>query len=261
MTNTNWQYYAARRRCRTSRRWPGWRCRTSSPPASASRSLVALHPRARLALGRRSSATSTSTSPARCSTSCCRSRSSAALVPRLPGRAPDPRRATVDVTTLDRRSTQTLALGPGRLAGGDQGARDQRRRLLQRQLGDAVREPDVAHELRRAAADPRRSRPALTATYGRMVGNRRQGWAIYAAMMVLFVVARRDRLRRRGARDARDARRRRRRRQHRGQGAALRHRLHRAVRRRHDGRLVRRGQRRDGVAHRPRRRRPDGEHA
>jgi K+-transporting ATPase ATPase A chain len=29
----------------------------------------------------------------------------------------------------------------------------------------------------------------LTATYGRMVGNRRQGWAIYAAMMVLFLVA------------------------------------------------------------------------
>jgi potassium-transporting ATPase potassium-binding subunit len=28
---------------------------------------------------------------------------------------------------------------------------------------------------------------ALTATYGRMVGNRRQGWAIYAAMLVLVV--------------------------------------------------------------------------
>jgi K+-transporting ATPase ATPase A chain len=30
---------------------------------------------------------------------------------------------------------------------------------------------------------------AFTATYGRMVGNRRQGWAIYAAMMALFLVA------------------------------------------------------------------------
>jgi potassium-transporting ATPase potassium-binding subunit len=29
----------------------------------------------------------------------------------------------------------------------------------------------------------------LTATYGRMVGNRRQGWAVFAAMMTLFVVA------------------------------------------------------------------------
>ena len=30
---------------------------------------------------------------------------------------------------------------------------------------------------------------ALTSTYGRMVGNRRQGWALYAAMMVVFVIA------------------------------------------------------------------------
>jgi K+-transporting ATPase ATPase A chain len=30
---------------------------------------------------------------------------------------------------------------------------------------------------------------ALTATYGRMVGNRRQGWAIYAAMLIVVVVA------------------------------------------------------------------------
>jgi potassium-transporting ATPase potassium-binding subunit len=29
---------------------------------------------------------------------------------------------------------------------------------------------------------------ALTATYGRMVGNRRQGWAIFAAMAILFIV-------------------------------------------------------------------------
>jgi potassium-transporting ATPase potassium-binding subunit len=30
---------------------------------------------------------------------------------------------------------------------------------------------------------------ALTSTYGRMIGNRRQGWAIYGAMLSLFVVA------------------------------------------------------------------------
>src|SRR6185312_6612917 len=29
---------------------------------------------------------------------------------------------------------------------------------------------------------------ALTATFGRMTGNRRQGWALYAAMATLFVV-------------------------------------------------------------------------
>ena len=33
------------------------------------------------------------------------------------------------------------------------------------------------------------SRPALTATYGRMVDNRRQGWMVFGAMMTLFVVA------------------------------------------------------------------------
>jgi len=30
---------------------------------------------------------------------------------------------------------------------------------------------------------------ALTATYGRMVGNRRQGWAVFGAMMAMFIVA------------------------------------------------------------------------
>ena len=44
--------------------------------------------------------------------------------------------------------------GAGRLAGGDQAARHQRGRLLQRELGAPVREPDGFHELRR---DARRS--------------------------------------------------------------------------------------------------------
>ena len=30
---------------------------------------------------------------------------------------------------------------------------------------------------------------ALTATFGRMVGNRRQGWALYTAMAPMFVAA------------------------------------------------------------------------
>ena len=49
---------------------------------------------------------------------------------------------------------------PGRVADLDQAARHQRRRLLQRQLGDAVREPDRVLELRRGALhppDPRRA--------------------------------------------------------------------------------------------------------
>jgi potassium-transporting ATPase potassium-binding subunit len=35
ISNTNWQTTAARRPCRSSRRWSGWRCRTSSRPRSA----------------------------------------------------------------------------------------------------------------------------------------------------------------------------------------------------------------------------------
>ena len=99
---------------------------------------------------------------------------------------------------------------------------------------------------------------ALTSTYGRMVGNRRQGWAIYAAMMSLFLVAVVVVALAENGVDARHGRRRRPRLQHGGQGAALRRRLHRAVGRGHDRGLVRRRQRRDGVAHGPRRARPDG---
>ena len=44
--------------------------------------------------------------------------------------------------------------GPGRLADRHQAARHQRRRLLQRQLGASVREPDAALELPRGAGDP-----------------------------------------------------------------------------------------------------------
>ena len=43
---------------------------------------------------------------------------------------------------------------PGRLADRDQAARHQRRRLLQRQLGASVREPDAAFELPRGAGHP-----------------------------------------------------------------------------------------------------------
>ena len=99
---------------------------------------------------------------------------------------------------------------------------------------------------------------ALTATYGRMVDNRRQGWMVFGAMMALFVVAVVIVYVNEVGLDAGDARGRPDGRQPRGQGAALRDRLHLAVRRRHHRRLVRRGERRDGVAERPRRCSPDG---
>ena len=51
----------------------------------------------------------------------------------------------VTATTLEG-AQQTIAQGPCRLAGGDQDAGHQRRRLLQRQLRPPVREPDPARE-------------------------------------------------------------------------------------------------------------------
>ena len=38
VTNTNWQYYGGETTLTDFARWPGWRCRTSSPPRSASSS-------------------------------------------------------------------------------------------------------------------------------------------------------------------------------------------------------------------------------
>ena len=70
--------------------------------------------------------------------------------PRLPGRAPD---ASGTLTAHDPRGRQPDPRArPGRLADRDQAARHQRRRLLQRQLGASVREPDAALQLRRDAA-------------------------------------------------------------------------------------------------------------
>ena len=83
---------------------------------------------------------------------------------------------------------------------------------------------------------------ALTNVFGRMVGNTRQGWALLAAMGVLFIagVAVTYWAEANGTQTL--ARARAFRRQHGRQGGALRHRGLRAVRRHHHGGLVRRGQ-------------------
>ncbi len=107
---------------------------------------------------------------------------------------------------------------------------------------------------------------ALTYTYGRMVGSRRQGWAIFAAMAVLYVggVAVAYNAEQHGtpaqhaAGVSTHADRRLHRRQHGRQGAAQRDRQLRTVGDDDDGHLQRLGQRRDGVVHRAGRRRPDG---
>ena len=109
-------------------------------------------PRLRAAAARTSSATSGGTSPGRCSTSCCRCRSSARC-PRLPGRDPDAQRLRVASRRRSAARPDPRAR-PGGLADRDQAARHQRRRLLQRQQRDAVREPDRVLELRRGALHP-----------------------------------------------------------------------------------------------------------
>ena len=84
---------------------------------------------------------------------------------------------------------------------------------------------------------------ALTNVFGRMVGDERQGWAILAAMGVLFLAgvavcywaeASGNPILHALGLD---------RRQHGGQGGPLRHRPVRPLRRHHHGRLLRRGQR------------------
>ena len=110
---------------------------------------------------------------------------------------------------------------PGRLAGGHQGARDERRRLLQRQLGDAVREPQRDHEPARDAAHAHH--PGGPDGHVRADGGQPPPGLGPVRGDVRAVRRRRgDRLRRRGPRLGRPARRRHHGRQPRGQGGALR---------------------------------------
>ena len=118
---------------RTSARWPGWRCRTSSRPRVGIVRRDRADPRHRRR-ARRTQPRQLLVGPrrARCSTCCCRSRSSARSCssPRARSR---PSRATHRAHARRRHAVDRAR--PGRLAGDHQGARHQRRRLLQRQLG------------------------------------------------------------------------------------------------------------------------------
>ena len=77
---------------------------------------------------------------------------------------------------------------PGRQPGGDQAARHQWRRLLQRQRRASVREPDRAVQLHRTSSPCSASRAGARFAFGQMVGATAQGWA-FLAVMVLFLVA------------------------------------------------------------------------
>ena len=92
---------------------------------------------------------------------------------------------TSTATTRRRRPADHRA-GPGRLAGGDQDAGHQWRRLLQRQLRAPYENPTpLANFVQMLAIFAIGA--GLTNLFGRMAGDERQGWAILAAMGVLFL--------------------------------------------------------------------------
>ena len=97
----------------------------------------------------------------------------------------------LEVTTLEG-AKQTHRDGAGGEPGGHQAARHQRRRLLQRQRGASVREPDAVDQLLVDVHDLRD--PVGTDVPARADGRRTSGTAgrVWAAMFVLFF-ARRDR--------------------------------------------------------------------
>ena len=179
--------------------------------------------------------------------------------PGLAGRHPD----AVAEPRLHRRSrapTVDARGRPGRLAGGHQGARHERRRLLQRQLRDAVREPQRHHELPRDAPHPHHPRRPD----GHVRPDGRQppsglGAATSRCSRCSSSASRSCTPRRRTARSRR-ARGGHRRRQPRGQGDPLRRHQLGAVERDHDRHVVRRRERRARLADRHRRRDPDVEH-
>ena len=108
-----------------------------------------------------------------------------ALVLRRPGCRADAAAVRPTAHTV-AGATQVIFRRPGREPGGDQGARDERRRPARRELGAPVREPERADEpveMWALLAIPF----ALTFAFGRLVGDRRQGWALFAAMLVLWV--------------------------------------------------------------------------
>ena len=150
--------------------------------------------------------------------------------------------AYVDATTLEG-AKQTIARRPGRLADRHQDARHQRRRLLQRQRRASVREPDGAVQPRPDGLDLRASaRRSPTSSAAWSATSARAGRS-FAAMGVLFIAGVIVCYWAEANGTTAPQRARPHRRQHGGQGGPLRHRRLGAVRRHHDGGLVRRRQR------------------
>ena len=119
------------------------------------------------------------------SASCCRWRSSFALVLVSQGVIQN-FHAAKTVTTVDGPDADDPGR-PDRQPGGDQGARQERRRLLQRQLGAPVREPEPDHQHPRDLAAPRDPVRVHRGRSGRWPGTRSRASRCSRAMFVLWL--------------------------------------------------------------------------
>ena len=158
MTNTNWQAYGGETTLSYFVQMAALTVQNFVSAAAGIAVAMALDPRLRPAAERNHRQLLGRPHARDASTCCCRSR----LLPRLSSA----RRAWSRTSSLHARSptvegaTQTIRAGSGRLAGSDQGAGHQWRRLFQRQLRASVREPHAAYQLPRDAADLPDSRRA-----------------------------------------------------------------------------------------------------
>ena len=157
VTNTNWQAYAGETGASHLIQMAGFTWQNFISAATGIAVAIALDPRAHPQGGPRDRQLLGRPHAGRGSTCCCRSASCS--------RSSTSRRACRRRSPVgdghDRRGRD--AADPrraGRVAGGDQGARHERRRLLQRQLRAPVREPDPVHRLPPGALDPRDPRRA-----------------------------------------------------------------------------------------------------
>ncbi len=149
-TNTNWQGYSGESTMSHFTQMVGLALPQLPVGGDRHRHRRGRDPRHRPREGARASATSGPTARARCSGSFCRSRFVAALFFVSRGVVQN-FQADVAVTTVEGADAEDRP-GPRRLAGGDQGAGDQRRRFLQRELRAPVREPDAGDQLRPGAS-------------------------------------------------------------------------------------------------------------
>ncbi len=150
VTNTNWQYYSGETTMSYFSQMVGLTVQNFVSAAVGIVGRGGADPGDYRAVAARASAISGGIWSARCCTCCCRSRSWSrwCWCSRVRSRILSHYLLAHTVTG----GSQSIAQGSGCLAGGDQGARDQWRRVLQHEFGASVRESVGVHEPGRDAA-------------------------------------------------------------------------------------------------------------